>query len=1094
VRPSRPLLRTATALAATVLATLPGAISGAPALAAGQTTIDVLTVVDGEYLVETVSVPAAGAPAPPDRLEEAPEVVAASPSVTYEVQGTPDPIWDDTGPGEASHVRTAWPRTRGAGQIVAVLDTAGDPDHPDLAGALTPGTDTVGGAGDPWHGTAVAGVIAARADNGIGSAGMAPDAKVMPVRVCNDGGCPSAAIAEGVLWAADHGADVINMSLAGTGFSDVMAAAIRYALDKNISVVASAGNEGLSGNPVMYPAANSGVIAVSATTPTGAPADWAVHGWQADIATVGEGVLLTMPGGGYRTGDGTSFASPAVAGAVALVRASHPGISVEAVQSALQASVDSSTWDRAWGAGRLDVPAALDAADRATVGVIVTPGEQAVAADWAPVSGATGYTVRVDGRVGADVPSPSASVFGLNDGNQVAIDVQPSNGARSRPILVTVGEAGPGTPVLHSAALGGTSAAATLTLNASVTGAPIADFSLVRDGVSVGTYRGTLTGTPRSLLFQIGARPPYGTRWQLQGVGDYGRVSPYSNALTTGAATPAPPAAVTGLAGQVVDDEVLLGWDSPGSAYTYRVSVAGDVVASPRTAGVSLPAPPVGETRTYSVVAVDAWGQTGPAVTTAVPRIAKPVMTTAPAVVGTLDVGSTVSTPDAFTGADTVTHAWRVCGPGGCAALVGDVTHVITAAEAGKQLEVEATARNAGGVTSAISAQSALVGSDVPVTVPGAPGIRTATAGDGSATVRWSAPASNGGAPITGYSVEAYRAGGLVSSTTVPADATRTVVPGLSNGSAHTFTVTAINSVGPGDPSAFSAAVTPAVPVVAPSAPGMGTPVPGNGSVLLRWAPPVDDGGAPIKDYRVRVYRGMTQLSMWTTTATELHVPGLANGTAHTFSLTARNSAGSGLAAGVVATPRTVPRGVVIGVPSAAPAAAVVRWSAPVSDGGSPVVSYSIRVYRGSALVKVVYAPGTATSTTVTGLLNGSGHSFIVAANNVAGAGPASARSATVVPRSRPSAPKIAWVNAGRGSATVRWGPPYNGGTPVTAYVVRAYRGTTLVKSVPVVARTTLLSVGGLTPGAVYTFTVTAVNALGWSLPSARSGPIAPLR
>ncbi len=355
--------RVACALVAATLTTLTVAAAG-PAGAEEQVTLDVLKIVDGEYTVETVTVPARqrgreGRPARGSARRRGREPVRH-----LRGGGHPRPLLGRRRPGPGQRRPHRLEPHAGAGQTVAVLDTGVDGTHPDLAGAMVPGTDTVGGAGSPWHGTGVAGIIAARADNGIGGAGMAPEARIMPVRVCNDSGCPSAAIARGILWAADHGADVVNMSLAGVGFSDVTAAAIRYALDKNISVVASTGNDGLNGNPEMYPAANSGVIAVSATSPDGVPADWAVHGWQADIATVGESVLLTMPGAAYANGAGTSFSGPAVAGAVALLRASHPGITVDAVQAALQASANSSNWNRAWGAGRLASAVALDAADR----------------------------------------------------------------------------------------------------------------------------------------------------------------------------------------------------------------------------------------------------------------------------------------------------------------------------------------------------------------------------------------------------------------------------------------------------------------------------------------------------------------------------------------------------------------------------------------------------------------------------------------------------------------------------------------------------------------------------------------------------------
>ena len=536
--PFRPTLFRVAAVATAGLLALPAT----PAVATDTTVVDVLKVVDGEYVVDTVRVPAATAEATAESLEDRADVVVASPSVVYEVDGSPDPYWDTGDPQATSRVRDVWSRTRGEGQVVAVLDSAATITHEDLFGAVLPGTDMTDGSGDTWHGHGVAGVIAARADNGTGSAGMAPAAKILPVKVCSNAGCTSAAVARGILWAADRGADVINMSLSGAGYSDVSAAAVQYALDKGISVVASAGNDGLNGNPVMYPAALNGVIGVSSTTPAGAVSDWAVHGWQVDLSTVGDSVLLTYPGGGYASGSGTSFSGPAVAGAVALLRAGHPGITPVQVQAALQAGSDSSgTWDRAYGAGRLDVPAAMAAADRTAAGVVVSPSSRAVDVGWDAVPGTTTYTVRVDGVVRASVTGASTRISGLTDGNQVAVDVQADAGPRSRPVLATVAPSMPAVPTLQSASLSGTSASATLTLNASVSGAPASKYSIIRDGVSIGTITWTLTGTPASKAIAIGAMPTTQVRWQLRAVDTYAQVGAASNTVTTGSTVPAPP-------------------------------------------------------------------------------------------------------------------------------------------------------------------------------------------------------------------------------------------------------------------------------------------------------------------------------------------------------------------------------------------------------------------------------------------------------------------------------------------------------------------------------------------------------------------------
>ncbi|MGY1706995.1 fibronectin type III domain-containing protein [Geodermatophilus sp. SYSU D00697] len=1077
----------------------------APAHAEEQATVDVLRLVDGEYVVETVAVPAATAEATADRLEDAPEVVAASPSVTYQVQGSPDPYWDEEDPGGASRVRAAWQRTRGEGQVVAVLDTAATISNPDLAGAVVPGTDVAGGAGDPWHGVGVAGVVAARADNGIGSAGMAPEARVMPVRVCNDGGCASANVARGVLWAADHGADVINMSLSGNGYSDVTAMAIRYALDRGISVVASAGNDGLNGNLVMYPAANSGVIAVSSTSPTGAPSDWAQHGWQVDVSTVGDSVLLTLPGDDYGTGSGTSFSGPAVAGAVALLRASHPGIAPEDVQAALQAGADSTSWDRAWGAGRLDVPAAMAAADRTGAAPTVLPSPGAVAVRWDAVPGAGSYSVRVDGVVRAQVSGTSATVSGLPNGNQVAVDVQPDTGERSRPVLTTVGDPPPATPVLHSATLGGTSTSATMSLSATVTGFAPTRYSILRDGVSMGTVSFAFGATPRTMSIGIGRMPTTETRWQLRGLDSHGRASADSNAVVAGSGRPAPPGAVTGLAGGVDGTDVLLTWDDLGTAYTYRVSAEESVVASPVTAGVRLPAPPPGETRTYAVSAVDAWQQAGPSASVTVqgPAVAqRPVVSVAPRVVGALTVGSTVSTPAAFTGADTVEHSWQACAGNVCTALDGSTTHRITSSELGKQLVVQAVARNAAGTTLATSERSAPV-TAAPATVPGAPVLGTVTAGNASLVVRWTAPTSTGGSPVTGYVVSAYAVGGStpVRTATVPAGTTTHTLTGLTNGTGHQVTVAATNAVGTGAESARSQAVTPRASV--PGAPVLGPVSAGDASLTVGWLAPTSTGGSPITGYVVRAYTDGPVPARTVTVAagtTVYRLTGLTNGATHQVTVAATNAVGTGAesARSQAVTPKasaTAPGAPTIGRVEPGNGSVRVHWTAPSSDGGSPVTGYEVRTFRNGTPFSTSTAPATATSTLVTGLSNGTAYTFRVAARNAVGVGAGSATSPSVVPQAPatvPGRPVLGAPVAGRSSATVRWTAPAANGSPITSYVVRAYRGTVWVRTVTVAATARATTLTGLTNGSAHRFTVTAVNGVGTGPTSALSAAVTP--
>lgn len=207
---------------------------------------------------------------------------------------------------DAMHTTEAWRTTRGEDITVAVLDTGVDATHPDLKGNVLTGKDMVGfGArrgDDAWarHGTAMAGIIAGHGHgkgNGDGVLGIAPKAKVLPVRVILEDGdkdrkkaraTRGSALADGIRWAADHGADVINMSLGDDSESahpePSEDAAVQYALKKGVVVVASAGNGGLKGDHVSYPAAYPGVIAVTAINQQGERADFSTRRWYATVS------------------------------------------------------------------------------------------------------------------------------------------------------------------------------------------------------------------------------------------------------------------------------------------------------------------------------------------------------------------------------------------------------------------------------------------------------------------------------------------------------------------------------------------------------------------------------------------------------------------------------------------------------------------------------------------------------------------------------------------------------------------------------------------------------------------------------------------
>jgi type VII secretion-associated serine protease mycosin len=261
-----------------------------------------------------------------------------------------DPMRHDQWALNRVSYEAAWPTARGSGVTVAVVDTGVRGTHEDLAGAVVAGTDLASdqhsvdpsgkGMVDPGgHGTHVAGIIGARANNGRGIAGGAPGVKIMPIRVLDaHGGGVASDVAEGVIWAADHGARVINISLGG-GPSPGMQAAIRYANSKKTVVTAAAGNGYQSGNQTTYPAAYPEAIAVASVNDSLNRSSFSNTGTWVDLSAPGEMILSTYGGGNadYQWMSGTSMATPYVAAAAALLISKNKSLSAERVRQLLEA-------------------------------------------------------------------------------------------------------------------------------------------------------------------------------------------------------------------------------------------------------------------------------------------------------------------------------------------------------------------------------------------------------------------------------------------------------------------------------------------------------------------------------------------------------------------------------------------------------------------------------------------------------------------------------------------------------------------------------------------------------------------------------------
>ena len=316
-------------------------------------------------------------------LRSTPGVVRAEADKTRAVEATPDdPAYGD----QWSLPQVGWDTAHGAidpagSAVVAVLDTGVDSLHPDLQANVLPGTSVLdGGDGTTdvnGHGTAMAGIVAADTDNGVGIAGVGYDGvSVMPVTVLDeDGTGQDSDIISGVVWATDHGADVILMAFSSPSFSPSLQAAVDYAWERGVVLVAATGNDGTS--TATYPAGDQGVIGVSGTDRDDTLVASSNHGPAAFLAAPGAEIMTTQADGGYGSVSGTSAAAAAVAGAAALVAAADRTAGNGVVVGRLARNADPAGAAAETGNGRLNLARALvDTSDEPVVPTGVTAGAE----------------------------------------------------------------------------------------------------------------------------------------------------------------------------------------------------------------------------------------------------------------------------------------------------------------------------------------------------------------------------------------------------------------------------------------------------------------------------------------------------------------------------------------------------------------------------------------------------------------------------------------------------------------------------------------------------------------------------------------------
>lgn len=310
--------------------------------------------------VRKVQVPAAGGAALLAALQRHPDVEFAEVDAVL----APDLIPNDPSYPSQWHLAkvqapAAWNLTTGSSAVVlAVIDSGVDATHPDLMGLVDPGWNVYANNGvtaDVYgHGTKVAGVAIAHGNNLAGIAAVAWQCRIMPVRVTgSDGQATTSAIAQGVTYAADHGARVATISFAGAARSATVQAAATYFAGKGGLTTASSGNTGY----YVDVADHTSILAVGATTSTDALASFSERGPFVDLTAPGDDIYTTTMGGGYEFVDGTSFAAPLVAGVAALVFSANPALSpaeVEEILESTAADLGDPGPDTSFGAGRVN--------------------------------------------------------------------------------------------------------------------------------------------------------------------------------------------------------------------------------------------------------------------------------------------------------------------------------------------------------------------------------------------------------------------------------------------------------------------------------------------------------------------------------------------------------------------------------------------------------------------------------------------------------------------------------------------------------------------------------------------------------------------
>ena len=413
-----------------------------------------------------------------------------------------------------------------------------------------------------------------------------------------------------------------------------------------------------------------------------------------------------------------------------------------------------------------------------------------------------------------------------------------------------------------------------------------------------------------------------------------------------------------------------------------------------------------------------------------------------------------------------------------------DTTRTLRNLANGATYTISVTATNAAGTSPAASANA------TPLGAPSGPRDVQLQRGDGRLGVSWSPPAHDGGLPVESYTVYWTAPDGVTSFAS--AQATQLVITGLTNGSTYTVTVTATNRAGTSGHSE-PASHRPGTP---PGAPREVTTARGNGRIEASWQPPSNDGGLGVTSYTITWISSTGATGTIETTDVRHTLGNLLNGATYTITVTAGNDAGTSPASGPAsATPAATPSAPATVTVDRGDGRVDLTWQPPTSDGGLPVLSYTVTWTAPDGTTGS--AGTTQTSHTFEGLANGTTYTFTVTADNEVGTSPAS-EPTSGTPAHIPGAPVAVRTTRDDSRIHVAWDPPASdGGVRVTGYTLLwvAPDGTTGTADTTGTSHT----IGGVTNGATYGITVTATNEVGTSVtadpvratPARAPGPLA---